>query len=146
METREFQVSLKFTTPLLGSVPMQKDIFAKYIQTKARELNPEDAANELESIDDVAQRGATGFFKDKDGKPFLYDYQVKGFLNEAAKVLKDTWPRKKKSEMEEGAFDTFIGAKVKNYVFVTPRVIPLTYVGEITQNSRPLRKLSAAAA
>ena len=143
MDTKEFQVGLRFTTPLLGSVPLQKDIFVKYIQTKARELDPELAANEVESIQDVAQRGATGFFKDKDDKAFLFDYQVKGFLNEAAKVLKDTWPRKKKAEMEEGAFDTFIGAKVKNYVFVTPRQIPLMYEGEITQNARPLRGMTA---
>jgi hypothetical protein len=141
METQSYKVRLNFTTAILGSVP-HKDIFAKYIQTKARELDPELAKQEVESIQDIEERGATVFFRNKENHPCFLDYQIKGYINEAAGVLKDTWPRKKKSDMGEGDWGTYIGTVVKKYLWVFPRQIPIQFEGEVTQNQRPLRGMT----
>jgi hypothetical protein len=140
MEIQKYNVELKFITPILGSLPASKEVFTKFIQSKARDLDPEQAEEEIESIADLSERGVTQFYR-RDGKPCLKNYQVKGFLQEAANTLKDQWPRKKKGSDGEG-FATYLSTQVKRYVFIGPTFIPLNFNGEVTWNERPLRGMT----
>ena len=75
------------------------------------------AAEELESIQTIEDRGWTGFFEDADG-PFLLDYMIKGFLCEAARRLKtgDTGGGDEVKQLQD---------KVKGYVFLDRRKVRL---------------------
>ncbi len=108
----EISITLTLTEPLLGTVPKNKDVYAKYIATKKP---PETGIVEDETetvMDDLEKSGWTGFHEDENGL-FLYDYQVKGFLKEAGNVLKDAVGVKA------------LKSKIENFVFIEPRRIHL---------------------
>jgi len=58
MKVEKFDVELTFTEDVLGATPKSKDVYAKFIQTKA----PKGAgAEEPESVQDAEEGGWTGF-------------------------------------------------------------------------------------
>jgi hypothetical protein len=83
---------------------------------------------EEESIEEVEERGWTGFPRDQDG-PFMWDYQLKGFLCEAARTIGQIGETKQLQD------------KVKRYCFVKPRRIRLPEPEEYME--RPLRAQTA---
>lgn len=134
MEIRTRKFRLTFLENALGTTPLQKDIFSKYIQTKKADLSSEYAQDELESIKDEEERGTTGFPRTADGKPFVYDYTIKGFLKDSCQMLNrvDGSESKKLKAFKK---------TVDGTVFVDPRKIVLnlpqgTNVGMV---ERPLR-------
>jgi len=87
--TREtLPVIIQFETPLLGTVP-DPEVYSKYIQDKARELSQSDKDAELETVQDVEEKGWTRFHRDEKGL-FIYSYMVKGFLKSALESLMAT--------------------------------------------------------
>lgn len=124
-----YHLDLTFDTDILGTVPLNKQIYIDYIATK--DGAPANAAEEADTIA-LEDKGKTGFHRLPSGEPFLYDYVIKGFLKDACGML---------SRMDES-----LSKKVKAYkkvidglVFVTPRMIPITVAGEIGELQRPLR-------
>ena len=126
-----YQVTLTFTEPLLGGVPLAEDIYRDYIQ--AKHPNAE-GADELEtlSMPEEMEKGMTGFHRLEDGTPILYDYLLKGFFKDACGMLR-----------RDGESSS---SKIKAYkqvidglVFVGPRRIPIMVNGEETVTTRPLR-------
>lgn len=112
MNYEEFKIKVTGISQILGSCPMDKEIFSKYIATKADEANKDLAIGDVDNITDSADK-VTGFYRDKDGSPILKGYQLKGFLKEAGKALKD--------QIQVAA----TASKVDNYVFILERDIPL---------------------
>lgn len=76
---------ITFLEPMLGTTPLNKNVYEQYIMTKAKELTPEIEA-ELETIEEVEEKGWSGFMKDDEGI-FIYNYMIKGFLKAAVQVL-----------------------------------------------------------
>jgi len=73
-------------------------------------------AEEQSTVEEAEEKGWTGFHRDENGY-FVYDYFIKGFINHAARTLK---------EDRVGAVDVKqLQDKCKRYVFVTPRRIYL---------------------
>jgi len=107
MNTHDIAVKIKLTERLLGTVPKDKTVYATYIGNKTTEQNN---TEEIATVQEIEERGWTGFHKDENGL-FVYDYLVKGFLKNAANVLKDSLKIKNAR------------AKIQNYVFVMPRKI-----------------------
>lgn len=87
-----YQVRAKFITPVLGAVPYDKEIYAAWILANAEkagiELTEEQVEQELASIQDLEEKGWTGFHRDEDGNPFEYNYTWKGFMKEACGTLR----------------------------------------------------------
>jgi len=71
----------------------------------------------------------------EDGTPFLWDYQIKGFLKDAAGMLNRTMAKEKRLKAHKKIVDGLI--------FVKPRKIPIQLSGEITILERPLRGQTA---
>lgn len=129
MLEKQFEVEVELIEPLLGTVPKNKDVYAKFIASKAADL--ELAAEEIATVKELENRGWTGFHEDEDG-PFLYNYSVKGFLCEAARTLKQFGLLKQLQD------------KFTRYVFVFPRRIRLPKPdGEFAVLERPLRAQTA---
>ncbi len=132
-----YQCTLRFTEPLLGTTPKDREVYQTYIQGKAADLGDNDAAQELATVENVEQKGWTGFHTMQTG-PILYDYVIKGFLKRAcqsSRMMEDTRSGKLTSYRD----------KITNLVFVFPRQIPLILpAGEgLGILERPLRAETA---
>lgn len=133
---QEMKVRITFTEPLLGTRPADPEIHTRFVASKA----PDHKTMEQEVADlgahEVEERGKTVFPRMEDGTPYIYDYQVKGFLKEAGKALRKvtgTKSSKLKAYRQE----------IDNLIFVGPRRIPLWMPIDLdltaTDNQRPLR-------
>jgi len=107
---------LTFTEPILGMSPLNKQLYTDFIATKAVDkapnLKPEDLEDEKEMIveGDELRGKMTGFHMDDDGV-YLLDYQVRGFIKNAARNF---------AKMLDIAA---LRSKVENFLFVFPRHI-----------------------
>ena len=128
-----YQVNLEFSTDILGTVPMNKQIYVDYIASK--DGAPPLAVEEADTIA-LEDKGKTGFHRLEDGTPFLYDYVIKGFFKDACGML----ARVADSESKKlKAFKKIIDG----LVFIGERQIPFAVQGEIGELQRPLRAQTA---
>jgi hypothetical protein len=121
---------------LLGTASANPEIHAEFIASKgpdSKSLEEEVAALGVEK---VLEKAMTIFPKEND-KPFLWDYQLKGFIKEATGVmieLIDGEIKVGKTKLTKWTFKRI----VDNYVFVTPRKLFIN--GKLGHNcTRPLR-------
>jgi len=123
---KNFRVKLTFTESILGTVPKDPEVYAAYIATKAPENA--DTNDEVETVEEVEEKGWTGFHSDEGGC-FLYDYQIKGFFKEAANSLR------------EPLGITALRANTEQCLFIQPRKI---YLGPEPEGvvERPLRAMT----
>ena len=85
---KTIKAKITFIEPILGSLPNNKELYSQFIASKAPDASTiDDEIAEL-GEDAVTERGTTVFPGTMDGKPFIYDYQVKGFFKEACKMCK----------------------------------------------------------
>ena len=122
----EKTITIELITPMLGTVPKNKEIYADFVATK----NPAGIDNEeVQTIEEIEEKGWTGFHSDEQGL-FVYDYFIKGFLKNAGNVLKD--------ELKIKA----LRSKISDFLFVKPRKI---YIGQRVDGvlERPLRGQTA---
>lgn len=136
MEGTTIKCKLTFFEQLLGTASNDPDIHGSYIASKAPDAMS--VAEEIEAVglDDVIERGMTVFPRDKDGNPFIYDYQIKGFFKDACAALrkvKGTKASKVKAYKKE----------IDGLLFVHPRKILLQMPGPLGECQRPLRASTA---
>ena len=141
MKYTEQKFKLTGISPILGSIAMDKKVFTEYLATKGK--TPEEKEKALQDVDNVpetpedAENKATGFYRDENGNFILKEYQVKGFLKEAARVLKD----------QLGLVAPV--SKIDNFVFIreTNLIIHTATGGTVTEADtildRPLRAMTA---
>lgn len=131
MET--YRIVLTFTEPLLGTVPLNKQLYGDYISDGGP--SPEAVEEEIMTIEEATEKGTTGFHR-LDGAPAIYDYAVKGFFKDACGMLR-------RVKGAQSAKVTAYKKIIDGLVFVKPRLIPLTLVGELGILERPLRAQTA---
>lgn len=132
METKDYRIKVVLLTELLGS-QSQGEVASAYMAKRAGfETLPED---EVETIGDAVSQGTTVFHRDGAGNPLMYDYQLKGFLKNAAQVLNGKVTGNVKN----------LKSKVNNTVFVLPRSFRLNLPNgdEMQYCERPLRAMTA---
>jgi len=150
------KIKVTLTEPMLGTKAANEDVFTDFIASKA----PDDdkRREELETAEHKEEAGTTVFHRHPDtGELILWDYQVKGFLKEAADIIRQTkMVGKDPKGEEEAAVDTpespkggsakkkagpWGNAKRKfdNHVFVFPRKISLGVKQPSGVIERPLR-------
>lgn len=140
-------VKLTTTEGLLGTSPMNEDIYRDFIGSKAPDAaTVEDEVAAL-GADAVVEKGMTGFPRDEEGRPFLYDYQIKGFFKDACSMLnrvagKDPETGKKRAGVNESSKLTAFKKVIDGMIFVAPRQIPIAFEGEIGHCQRPLRAMT----
>lgn len=129
----QYQITLKFTTDILGTVPMNKEIYVDYIAGK--DGTPAEAVAEADTIA-LEDKGKTGFHRGDDGTPFLYDYVIKGFLKDACGML---WRVEDSLSKKVKAYKRIIDG----LIFVDERQIPFAMAGNVGELQRPLRAQTA---
>ena len=137
MSKLELKVDCELTTELLGTAPANPDLLRDFVQSRRpedAEADDEDEAATLPTLEEELQKSTTVFHRTADGKPFLFDYQIKGFLKEACGAL-----RRCEGTVSEGI--TAYKERIDKLIFVFPRRIPLELPedGRIIFKARPLR-------
>jgi len=131
-------IKLTLLEELLGTASANPEIFEEFIASKAPE--PEKTTGEeveaLPDVDEEIQKTTTVFSRDADGKPVLWDYQIKGFFKDACGMLRRV-KGTKSSKL------TAYKKVIDGLVFVGPRQIPVDFDGEMGHCSRPLRAQTA---
>lgn len=77
-------VEIELQEPMLGTAPKSKEVYAKYIATKAPV--EEDGAEEIRTVEEIEEGGWTGFHQDDVG-PFCYNYMFKGAIKSGLEVM-----------------------------------------------------------
>lgn len=133
------KVRIKGITDLLGSVTSDKEVYSKFIATKA--ANNEELAMADADMKDIPESEGkeTVFYRDENGYPILKGYQIKGFLKEAAKALRGMF-----DEMGAG---TTSQSKIDNLIFIKEQNIKLYRNGKRIEEhngylERPLRAMT----
>lgn len=129
---KTIKVKIIFTEPLLGTSPGNEEIYRDYIGAKAPTQEAEDEEAAALSTEELVQKGKTVFPRMEDGRPFLWDYQIKGFF-------KDTCGGLRKVPGTKSAGVKAFKKEIDKLIFPEPRRIPLCFEGPVTEYQRPLR-------
>lgn len=128
---KELKVRITFKQGVLGTQTGDKDVYRSFIGSKA----PDAATIEEEvaaiGTDEVIDKGKT-FFPRENDKPFIYDYQIKGFFKSACSAMSKV--KGSKSEKMK-AFKKNIDLRI----FIKDRINFIENITEITECQRPLR-------
>lgn len=127
----KIKVKLTFTEAILGTCPANEDVYRDFIATKAPDAATIEDEVEALGVDAVVEKGMTVFPK-RDGVPFLYDYQIKGFF-------KDTCGGYRKVDGSESSKIKAYKKEIDKLIFVDEREIPITGFEKIGVCQRPLR-------
>lgn len=126
-------IKVRITTieETLGSLPNNKELHETYIASKAPDAST--IEEEVAAVGEgaVIEQQMTVFPR-FEGRPVLYDYQMKGFFKDTCSALRKV-PGTESSKIK--AFKK----EIDGLVFVTPRHIPILFDGELGACQRPLR-------
>lgn len=136
MKLEKRTITLKGISPILGSTPNNKEIYEDHVATKARKAEQDKAKADADLIREEGEKGITIFYRDDAENLIMKDYQIKGFLKEAGRVLSSQMNLKSAQ------------SKIDNFIFIEPTIIPFTRNGELIKaaddiNQRPLRAQTA---
>jgi hypothetical protein len=131
-----YDLTIKFTSEVLGSQPGRNDPASKFIRDRTRAEHPEVEVppEEIESLPVEINKGTTGFFRSRNRKNVVFkSYQIKGMLKEAASQLNGIDNIKN------------LRSKVESTIFINPVDIPVEGVSvkDIGILERPLRAMTA---
>jgi hypothetical protein len=136
---KELKIKITFTEELLGTASADPEVHREYIASKAPDAPSREEEVAAIGVDEVVERAMTIFPRNLDGKPILFDYQVKGFFKDSCSVLNRLSGKGKKIPVNESGKLTAFKKIIDGLIFVNPRMIPFVFDGEIGSCQRPLR-------
>ena len=135
LQMNELRVRITTTEGLLGTASADPELHREYIASKAADPDKTNEETGAIDADEVFEKSMTVFPR-VDGKPIMWDYQVKGFF-------KDTCGALRKIPDTESAKIKAFKKEIDGLIFVKERAIPIQYTGEIGICQRPLRASTA---
>ena len=112
----KYKVTLTLTEDMLGSAPKNVEVYKDYITQKA---TSDQVSEEVTLIEDIEERGWTGFRSDENGL-LLLDYQIRGFMKEQADALRESNMLSARNAKDDGPVAGIKG-KIDRHLFVAPR-------------------------
>lgn len=128
---KKLKVTITTTEAMLGSAPNDRELHETYIASKAPDAKSMAEEIEAVGVEEVMEKQMTVFPR-YEGKPCMYDYQIKGFFKDAFGVLR------KVTDKKSSKFKAY-KREIDGLIFVSPRHIPIQFEGEIGSCQRPLR-------
>lgn len=136
---KAMNVRITLVEGMLGTSPANEDIYRDFIGSKSPDAaTVEDEVVAL-GVDAVVEKGMTVFPRDEDGRPFLYDYQIKGFFKDTCSALARVKPAKGEKAAYKSATIKAYKKVIDGLIFPQPRKIAINVNGEIGICQRPLR-------
>ena len=135
---REMKVEVTFTEAILGTASGNPELHSEFIASKAPDAKTREEEVAALGAEEVEKKDMTVFPRTSDDKPFLYDYQIKGFFKHACGMLRNV---EKTESGKIKAYKKFIDG----LIFVEERQIPLQLPKgtEMGNCQRPLRASTA---
>ena len=133
-EPKSLKVRITFFEEVLGTASNNPNIHSEFIASKAEDAMKMEEEVDAIGVEEYIEKAMTVFPRNKDGKPIMWDYQIKGFFKDSCGVLRKVTGSK--------------CSKVKAYkkeidglLFVYPRAIEMHMPARKTLGSceRPLR-------
>jgi len=131
-QQKDVNVRLTFQHSILGTAPTDPEIYESYIAQNAPDAKSLEEEIATLGVDAVTDKGKTVFHRDADGKPFIYDYMVRGFFKSACSAMRDL-PKTHSAKL------TSYKKRIDLLVMVSPRHIPIKGDYIIDNCQRPLR-------
>lgn len=131
LEMNKLNVRIKFIEEVLGTASNNPDIHEEYIASKAPDAPSRTEEIEAIGVDAAVEKSMTVFAKE-DGKPFLWDYHIKGFFKDACGGLRSV------KGTESAGIKAYKKA-IDKRIFVFPRKIFFQNVDCLGDCQRPLR-------
>ena len=130
------KVCITLTEDMLGTASNNPDVHREFIASKAKDATGIEEEVAALGVDATEQKQMTVFPKE-NGKPFMWDYQLKGFIKESVGILIEL--SDKEIKVGKTRLTKFTHKRiVDNFIFVSPRKIPIE--GEMGEHCvRPLR-------
>lgn len=135
-----------FDSPILGSAPNNPEIYSDYIASNAPDAPSKKEEIEALGVDEVEKKAMTVFLRDKENRPLLWDYQIRGFFKHACGIMKlaDSKCKSAKIKAHKKYIDGMVfvyGAGIDGNTppDIAGRQIPIITNNEITNLQRPLR-------
>ena len=135
-------VRLTLQEDILGTSPANEQIYRDFIGANAPDAQTLEEEVAALGVDGVAEKGMTVFPRDEEGRPIVYDYQIKGFFKDACSMLSRVGGKGedgKKRKVNESSRLTAFKKVIDGLIFVAPKMIPLQFDGEVEICERPLR-------
>lgn len=132
----ELKVKITFIEEVLGTASANPEIHEEFIASKAPDAKSTEEEVAAIGVEEYVEKSMTVFPRNSEGRPILYDYQVRGNFKESCGFLRKV----------KGSLSSKIKAykkEIDGLVFVTPRMIPIEFEGEIGNCQRPLRGQTA---
>lgn len=135
---KEYRIKLTFTNEVLGTASSDKEIHERFIASKAPDAPSREQEVATIGVDGVVEKTATIFPRDAEGRPIMWDYQIKGFFKDACGMLS-------RATGTQSATLKAYRKIIDGLVFVEPRQIPfmLPEGSSIGRCQRPLRAQTA---
>jgi len=124
-------VTITFVEELLGTAAADPKLHTEFIASKAPDAKTREEEIAAHGAEEVEVRGMSVFPREK-GAPFIWDYQIKGFMKDACGMLARV-PDTKSGKLK--AYRKVIDGTI----FVNPRKIFIQAKGEVGDCQRPLR-------
>lgn len=134
---KTLKVKITFIEEVLGTCSANPDIHREFIASKAKDAETIEDEVAAIGVDQATEKAMTVFPKE-DGKPFIYDYQIKGFFKDTCSALSrvsDTLSNKLKAHKKV----------IDGLIFPSPRKIHFSLPdgASIGNCQRPLRAQTA---
>ena len=84
---KKMQIKLTFVEPVLGTGNSNPEIHSEFIASKAPDAKSREEEVAALGADAVEEKTTTIFARDAQGRPVLWNYQIKGFFKEACGML-----------------------------------------------------------
>ena len=129
---KEMRVRLTLTEDALGMAPTSNKIYADFIAANAPDAKTREEEIAENGIEETVNAGTTVFPKLPDGRPFFWDYQIRGMFIDSMGMLRRV-PGTACSKAK--AYKKL----VDGLLFVRERRIPIAVSGELGNCQRALR-------
>lgn len=135
IKMNELKVRITTFEGMLGTASADPEIHREFIASKAQAAEKTDEEVEAINADEAFEKQMTVFPR-ADGKPIVWDYQIKGFF-------KDTCGALRKITGTESSKIKAYKKEIDGLIFIKEREIPIIYSGEMGICQRPLRAQTA---
>lgn len=119
------KVKIEFVEKLLGTMSGDKEVATDFIADKHPKGIQKDERQAIENLDETMEKSSTVFPRTEDGKPFVWDYQLKGYFKQAClqMIMTDTMT---KEELKKVRLTDYLHKKtIDLMIFPSPRRILL---------------------
>lgn len=131
----EMKIRIITTEEMLGTASANPEIHEEFIASKAPDAPKMEEEVAAVGAEEVFEKAMTVFPK-VDGKPILWDYQMKGFFKDTCSALRKV-PGTESSKIKA------YKKEIDGLIFVVERFIPIQFDGQIGVCQRPLRAQTA---